>query len=226
MQKKSLLIGATPRLLTHEGTLRQIINDNYVEALVKYGLNVILINLDNPNIEEVLGLCDGFLVTGGCDLDPVLYGETNDEGLSEGIEARVDKLDGQVIKYAVEHNKPLLGICRGIQSINVFMGGTLHQHIGHDHEGKKQGHMVNTFPNDLLPFTGQIEVNSYHHQAVKDPAPGLKVFAQHPDGTIEGLVGVEKPIIALQWHPERLQDTYVSKTIFSKFKELCEKYAK
>lgn len=222
MQKKTLLIGATTRLLTHEGTPRQLINDNYVEALVKYGCNVIMLTLDNPNLEEVLDLCDGFLVTGGCDLDPTLYGETNDEKLSEGIEERVDKLDGAVIKYATSNNKPLLGICRGIQSINVFMGGTLHQHIGHDHEGKKYDHVVHTFPNDMLPFTGDITVNSYHHQAVKDPAPGLKVFAKHPDGTIEGLVGIEKPIIALQWHPERLQDTIVSKTIFTKFVSLCE----
>ena len=225
MQKKTLLIGATPRTLTHEGTLRQFINDNYVEALIKYGCNVILLTLDNPKLEDVLDLCDGFLVTGGCDLDPVLYNEENIDNLSEGIDPRMDTCDGKVVRYAVEHKKPLMGICRGIQSINVFMGGSLFQHIP-NHTGIKEGHKAIALENDVINLKGEIEINSYHHQAVKDVAPGLKVFAKHPDGTIEGLIGENLPIIAVQWHPERLQETNVSKVIFSKFISLCEEYRK
>lgn len=225
MQKKHFLVGVTPRLLTEDGTLKQFVNDNYVEALLKRNANVIMLTLDNPNLDEVLELCDGFLVTGGSDLDPLCYGEQNIEDRSKGIQPRLDEVDKQVVQYAKKHKVPTLGICRGIQSINAFMGGTLIQHLDH-HTSIKYNHEVETIENDILPFDKNILTNSYHHQAVKTPAPDFEVIAHHKDGTIEVIVSHKYPIIGIQWHPERLQDTKESKLIFDKFFEFMKEFHK
>ena len=225
MQRKNFIVGVTPRLLTESGTLKQFVNDNYVEALLKRNANVIMLTLDNPNLEEVLDLCDGFLITGGSDIDPANYGEENYEDRSKEIEPRLDTIDKQVTLYAKKHKAPLIGICRGIQSINAFMGGTLHQHIT-NHSSIKNNHDVTTVENDILPFDKTIKTNSYHHQAVKTPGEGLEVIAKHKDGTIEAMVSHKYPFICIQWHPERLQETKESKLIFDKFFDFMKDYRK
>src|SRR5690606_3416071 len=128
--------------------------------------NTIMINTDNPYPEEILKLCDGFLITGGNDIDPMYFGEVN-EGLSKKVIPALDVLDKMIVEHAKETNKPLLGICRGHQAINVFLGGSLHQHIGDDHEKVKIDHYATTSKNKLLSFNEKININSYHHQAVK-----------------------------------------------------------
>ena len=216
------LIAVTPRLLTEDGVEKEFVNRSYVKQLIKHDANIIMLTLNNPNVEEVLDLCDGFLITGGSDMDPKHYGETN-EGLSQGVSEELDTLDKIVVEYAVKHKKPLLGICRGCQSINVVLGGSLHQHIGTDHKGKSFDHTVVTTPNDVLKFEENIITNSYHHQAVNKVAPGLQVIARHTDGTIEALVHESLPIIAIQWHPEKFDNDPVSKIIFDKFFEFIKK---
>src|SRR5690554_4767080 len=116
----SKLICITPRLLTENNVEKQFINTRYLKQLTDAGYNTIQINLDNPNPEHIFDMCDAFLITGGTDVDPVHFGETN-EGLSKGIDERLDRLDEQTTKYAVKSKKPLLGICRGLQTINVFL---------------------------------------------------------------------------------------------------------
>lgn len=216
------LIGVTPRTLTEDGVLKQFVNQTYVDALIGCGFNVIMLTLDNPNPEDIFELCDGFLVTGGSDLDPACFGETNDEGLSKGINPSLDILDKMVVEYAAKTKKPMLGICRGHQSINAFLGGTLHQHIGDDHKGIAYDHKAKTIKNRLLDFDEEIIINSYHHQAVKDVAPNMTAIAWHPDGTNEAIIHNELPIIGVQWHPEKLPGDPVSNIIFNKFKELVE----
>lgn len=213
------IIGVTPRLLTEDGVVKQFVNKTYVDAMIKCGFNVIMLTLNNPNPTEVFKLCDGFIVTGGSDIDPRNYGEENN-GKSKDIEHDLDTLDKLVIEYAAKSKKPMLGICRGIQSINVFMGGTLYQHIGTTHREIKYDHEVHTIKNRLLDFEENIIVNSYHHQAVKDVAPNFQAIAWHKDGTIEAIIHDELPIIALQWHPEKIFGDKVSQLIFKKFTEL------
>lgn len=216
------LIAVTPRLLTEDGVEKEFVNRSYVKSLLKYDANIIMLTLNNPNVEEILDLCDGFLITGGSDMDPKYYGEVN-EGLSQGVSEELDTLDKIVVEYAVKNKKPLLGICRGCQSINVVLGGSLHQHIGTDHKGKAYDHTVVTTENDVLKFEKNIIINSYHHQAVNKVAPGLQVVARHTDGTIEALVHENLPIIAVQWHPEKFDNDPVSKIIFDKFFEFIGK---
>lgn len=210
------LIGVTPRISQNGDIEREGVNRNYIEALQKRDANVIMITINNPNLKEILDLCDGFLVTGGNDMDPKYYGEVN-EGLSKGVREEHDIIDKEIIEYAVKNKKPLLGICRGHQSINVILGGTLIQDIGTSHSNISNGETANTIENDVLNFEKVITTNSYHHQAIGKIAPNMKVIATHPDGTVEAIVHDFLPIIGIQWHPERLQDSEPSKIIFDKF---------
>lgn len=214
------LIGVTPRLLVEETTEKQFVNSSYVNYLLRYDCNIIMLTLNNPKIEEVLDLCDGFLITGGTDVDPKFYNEENNG--SKCIDDRLDILDKQVVEYAVKNKKPLLGICRGHQSINVFLGGSLIQHM-ENHRGIKEGHEVKTVKNAYLAFDENILTNSYHHQAVKDLAPNMEIVAKHADGTCEAIIHKELPIIGIQWHPELMITSNESKIIFDKFFEFVNK---
>ena len=209
------LIGITPRLIISDGVEKQFVNTRYAQQLIDRGLDVIMIMTDNPNPEKILELCDGFLITGGSDIDPKYYNEEN-TGLSKKVYPKLDLLDKAIVEHAKENNKPLLGICRGHQAINVFLGGSLHQHID-NHEDLKSDHIVETIKNKLLNFKDSINVNSYHHQAVKDLAPGLELIASFADGTIEAFIHNELPITGIQWHPEILASSEESKLIFDLF---------
>ena len=210
------IIGVTPRISQNGDVERVGVNINYCDALQERGANVIMITLNNPNLTEILDLCDGFLVTGGNDMDPKYYGEIN-EGLSKGVREEHDIIDKEVIEYAVKNKKPLLGICRGHQSINVILGGTLLQDIGTSHSNLHDGVPAYTIENDVLKFEKDIITNSFHHQAVGKVAPNMKVVAFHEDGTVEAIVHETLPIIGIQWHPERLLNSEPSKIIFDKF---------
>lgn len=216
------LIGITSRIMTEKSVEKQFVNTRYAKQLTDRGLNVILLLANNPDIEEILPLCDGFLITGGTDLDPNYFNEEN-EGLSEGIKPELDLLDKAVVEHAVKTKKPILGICRGHQSINVFLGGSLHQHIGDDHTDIPNGHVVKVLPNKHINFKETIEVNSYHHQAVKKPAEGLDVIAYAEDNTIEAYVHQSLPIIGVQWHPEILANSEETKLIFDLFHSYFKK---
>lgn len=212
----SKLIGITPRIVEIEGVKKEFVNSRYIKPLVERGFNVIMLTLDNPNPNEILSLCDGFLITGGSDVDPVHFNENN-EGLSKNVEPALDLLDRYVVNYAKDHKVPTLGICRGHQVINVFLGGTLHQDIGNDHKSVKEGHEVITYKNDILTLDEKIYVNSYHHQAIKTIAPDFIEIAKHLDGTNEAIIHKTLPIIGIQWHPEMRADSEVSKIIFDAF---------
>lgn len=211
------LIGITPRFIYDGEVEKQFVNTRYVKQLTDRGLNVIMITTNNPNPEEILNLCDGFLITGGSDIEPAYYNEKN-VGLSKKVYPDLDVLDKLIVEHAAKTKKPLLGICRGHQAINIFLGGSLHQHIDH-HEELSKDHLVNTKKNKFLNFKETINVNSYHHQAVKDLAPGLELVASHSDGTVEAYVHKTLPIIGVQWHPEILANSEESKLIFDLFKK-------
>ena len=216
------LIGLSPRLLTIDTVEKQFVNTRYLTPLTKRGLNTLMIGLDNPNPEAILKLCDGFLITGGTDLEPTLYNEENN-GLSKGIDLRLDNLDKLMIEHAVKHKKPLLGICRGHQSLNVFLGGSLYQDLGDlntSHNTIKENHFIHIDKNDFINLEGLINVNSYHHQAIKDLAKDLQVIGRHPDQTIEMVVHKTLPIFAVQWHPEINSESKISQIIFDKFSTL------
>lgn len=215
--ERNLIIGVSPRLTTiQNGTVRLYDNKNYIEALNMYGFNSFIITTPNPNIESVLDLCDGFLITGGIDVHPKYYNEEING--SQDIDETTDEIDKIIIEYALKHKKPMLGICRGHQAINVFMGGSLIQDIGTIHQNVR--HNIKTVKNDILPFDEIVNINSFHHQIIKDLAPDLIEVGKSEDGYNECFVSYKYPIISCQWHPERLMDEKSSQIIFTSFKNL------
>ena len=215
------LIGIVCRTMMYNGNYRLQVNANYVEPFTNRNISSIIITNNDPDLLGTLTLCDGFLLPGGDDINPEYYGEEN-KGLSKEIDYSLDELDRKVITYAIKHQKPLLGICRGIQSLAAFCGGSLYQDIetaGLKHEVKEKCHVVNTLYQH--PFASKFNetfvTNSFHHQAVKKVPEGFVVIFKHQD-VIEGIIHQTLPILGIQWHPERLE-TKESKLIFDQFIE-------
>lgn len=221
------IIGIAPRVMTHSNNYKVQVNVSYLTPLNKRNLNVIILPLDNPNIEELLPLCDGFLIPGGDDIDPKWYNESNDEGLSKDIDPLLDEVDNIIIQYAVKNKVPTLGICRGVQSLAAFLDGSLHQDIAHDnlrHEFEDHKHMVSTMENTPLSslFPKEFLINSYHHQVVKKVPSNFVVTHRYQD-VIEGIAHESLPIFGVQWHPERIESRE-SEIIFDYFTSLVQEY--
>ena len=168
-------------------------------------LNILLIPvISEKKLEEICDMCDGLIVTGSAnDVCPKYYGE---EPIKE---YKYDEypLVKNIVQLFVKNNKPILGICAGIQEINVIFGGTLYQKIPNHNLKDQSKHSVKLINDSFLYKVykeDSIEVNSYHKQAIKDLAPDFKITAISEDGIIEGIE--KKNIIAVQWHPETLHD--------------------
>lgn len=186
-------------------------------------------------IDEFIDLCDGFLFTGGVDVEPCYYGEEKKNTCGETEPFR-DKLEMAVIKRVIEKDKPILGICRGLQLINVAMGGTLYQDIPTEFETEmhhKQTEAQNEPSHPILVEEGTplenvvgkriITGNSFHHQAIKVLADGLAVSARASDGIVEGVYAPDKKYLrGYQWHPERLYRFEDNKALFDDFINACK----
>ena len=150
--------------------------------------------------------CDALLLPGGADLAPWRYGQANTA--SRGIDTLRDMEELELLQQFALLKKPVLGICRGLQVINVYFGGTLLQDLsGHSAaSGIDRRHRVTAVPSPLQEICGECGiVNSAHHQAVDHLGSGLSPLQWSPDGTIEGLRHRTLPVWAVQWHPERME---------------------
>ena len=183
-------------------------------------------------LKQAAGLCDGFLFTGGHDVNPALYGETKRDRCGEICGAR-DQMETYIFReFVLNRNKPALGICRGIQFINAALGGSLYQDLPTEfsgainHQGKGPPydvpvHAVRVVPKS--PLSGllekeRIEVNSFHHQGINRIAEGLEAMALADDGLVEAVYMPSRPYVwAVQWHPEFCPDDETSKKIFASF---------
>lgn len=148
--------------------------------------------------------CDALLLPGGGDIDPKLYGQEN-RG-SAGIQEERDRLEAEAFRIFAERGRPIFGVCRGAQMVNVMLGGTLHQDIpGHRQEGNDElRHGSHTVDPLLISLYGErFIVNSTHHQSVDRLGEGLRAVQWAEDGTIEAIRHDTLPIFAVQWHPER-----------------------
>ena len=151
---------------------------------------------------------DGLLLPGGADLAPARYGQTPNGSL--GVDEALDALQFSVLERFLRAGKPVLGICRGHQLLNVFFGGTLVQHLPtaptHTGEDGDLRHPAAAAEGSFLYglYGGSFTVNSSHHQATERPGAGLKTVAWAPDGTAEAAEHERLPIWSVQWHPERM----------------------
>ena len=161
---------------------------------------------------------DGFVIVGGTDINPKLYNEENYS--SFGIDDEIDNLDLEIIDYAIKNNKPLFGICRGLQIINSYFKGTLKQHIFNHSKHRHKIIMVD----DFLDFPLSLEVNSFHHQSVKKIGKELRVLYYSTDGEVECFVHQKLPIIAVQFHPEMESTSEFSVLLKEYFYSLLKMY--
>ena len=165
---------------------------------------------------------------GGPDVEPAVYGQALEPRTSFVVE--LDQLELDVARWALDTRLPTLGICRGQQLLNVAMGGTLIQHVdGHRQPGDRTAltQMLTITPGSRLADvfgSTEVEVNTMHHQAVRDVASGLHAVAWTADGTIEGLESHDHPwLLMVQYHPEELVGFHEpSQRLFKAFIEACQ----
>ncbi|MGN0905566.1 MAG: gamma-glutamyl-gamma-aminobutyrate hydrolase family protein [Bullifex sp.] len=214
----------------HKGAFRYdwyMAISSYVRGIMNAGADpVILIPGSDP--ARMISMVDGLLLQGGKDISPSLYGEekTPECGPNDIIE---DKFHIDLIKEAIRQKKPILGICRGLQIINVTLGGTLYQHLPnqehkHFEDYENPSHTITVVPGTKLASIfgeGILPVNSLHHQGIKKIAPSLAAAAYSPDGLIEAVEA--DGIIALQCHPEALKEKHGEyQRLFDFFIENCK----
>ena len=191
---------------------------------------------DEQELDQLARMCDGFLFTGGQDVSPELYQEKPLEGLVTTCEKR-DIMERIVLEKALKADKPILGICRGIQFINAALGGTLYQDIPSQLPSETEHHqhapydipihdvtIIKDSPLHKCLKVDRLPVNSCHHQAVRELAPCLEPMAVSPDGLIEAAYMKDRTYLwAVQWHPEfsYRTDKY-SRMIFDSFIKAME----
>lgn len=197
----------------------------YIDWLNSFPSKIEIVKLHHSTSEaEELLNCTGLLLTGGSDINPKIYGQTNNLNLSTKIDDSRDEFEIKLLDIALKNKLPILGICRGLQLVNAHLGGSLLQHI-YNHKNTENEedliHQISVVENSYLFNIVKIQsgvVNSSHHQAVDKVAKDLVVSAQSDDGIIEALEWIDKtnraPLLLVQWHPERMKD--INENPFSK----------
>jgi putative glutamine amidotransferase len=218
------LIGVTcDTFSTKNGRSVYGIRPSYTHAIeASGGLPLLIVpDLSAESLRIIYEKLDGVLLTGGGDVVPTLYGAPDDMEL-RGLDANRDASEINITRWAMDDDKPLLGICRGIQVINVALGGTLYRDLASeygktvDHDltrpkpGEFKGHSVAVERDSrLAALLGETQpaVNSFHHQAIRALGNTLRPVATSPDGVIEGIERDDSRFfVAVQWHPEELYD--------------------
>jgi putative glutamine amidotransferase len=225
MTHRKPIIGITPSpaedVQPHGTFTRYAMSSTYTEAVEAAGGVPLVIPPQSGNVEEIVAAIDGLLLSGGADVAPQRYGDESIHERTYGIHPLRDELELALVKRAVAADVPVLCICRGIQVLNVALGGTLIQDIPDQYSSdiehsqhragianSESGHTVAVTPGSLLADvygSTSIEVNSFHHQALRDVAPELQVNAVAPDEIVES---VSRPasswVLGVQWHPEMM----------------------
>jgi putative glutamine amidotransferase len=233
------LIGlTTTRMPTPSGRPAFGINEPYVKSVVNASGLPLLIPLDisDDDLDLLLPRLDGVLFTGGYDIDPQQYGAQPHPKV-KGVDADRDRVEIHLVHTMIQSGKPFFGICRGCQIINIALGGTLYEdlpdqlpgevhHDNHDHPRNFLAHSVDIQSGSILAqilASNHIQVNSLHHQGVRNLAPVLQATAIALDGLIEAF---ELPGhsfgLAVQWHPEELPEHEDMRILFQAFIQACQ----
>jgi putative glutamine amidotransferase len=227
------LIGLTASRSPENSTIT--ISEVYNQAVSQAGGAPVLIPLGVPEqtLLDILSRLDGIIFTGGGDIEPARYGAANGHPKLGEVDLERDRVELFLYPEVTRRGLPFLGICRGIQLINVAAGGTLYIDIPdqrpgalkHDYHGYPRVHLAHPVAVDNERLAGilgstQVEVNSFHHQGVEKLATGLRATAFSPDGLIEALELPGYPFgLAVQWHPECMLDVPSMQNLFRAFIE-------
>lgn len=200
---------------------KSYVNDDYIQAVAAAGGVPLLVPVvaNEEIVRRQVALLDALVISGGWDVDPLLWGEEPHAKLGATLPVR-DAFDRALICAAREKGIPILGICRGIQILNVVAGGTLYQDVSeqpgccvrHWQPGAptQPTHTVETVPESRIAALvgASVVTNSFHHMTLKEVAPGYRVTARAKDGTIEAIEETTgAPVLAVQWHPEMMHRT-------------------
>jgi len=218
------IIGITPSAqldtLAHGTFLRYCMSAPYVRAVETAGGVPIILPPQRDSIDDLVAVIDGLLLSGGPDVDPARYGDMDVHPETYGIDPDRDQFEIDLFDSALRLGIPTFGICRGIQVMNVALGGTLIQDVATEHPGAADighrqherglevsavGHALSAVEPAPLPIFGNdnLGVNSFHHQAIRDLAPALLPVAYSPDGLVEAVVmRGNSEVFGVQWHPE------------------------
>lgn len=225
---------------TGDGTSRVGINREYVRALEGAGAVPVLLPLVEREglIEPLIADLNGLLLAGGGDVDPGRFGEDPLPGLGQ-VDPERDEFELALVKAALDRDMPVLGICRGLQVLNVAAGGTLYQDIQcqvpralkHNQDAPRwhPSHEVRLDADSLLASiyeTESLRVNSFHHQAVKVAGPVFRVSAKAKDAVVEGIESREhRFVVGVQWHPESMVERYpAQRLLFAAFVQAARGY--
>lgn len=218
------LIAVTTSLLS-EGRDRIQLNASYLHAIELAGGVPLLIppQVSLSTLTAVMAMADGLVLTGGGDVNPARYGEEPHPAVT-GVSDERDAVENAVLSLALDRGLPILAICRGMQILNVALGGTLIQDLPSQCSGNvvhdpRNAHSVNVAPQSRLAgvmATTVAEVNSRHHQAVNDLGEGVRAVAWAPDGIVEGVELDGQWVVGVQWHPEDLvEDSEPARLLFA-----------
>jgi len=218
------LIGVTTSP-TSEGRERVQLSASYIRALEQAGGVPLLIpaQASLPTLVALMGVADGLVLTGGGDVNPARYGKERHPAVA-GVSDERDAAEEAVLNLALDRGLPIFAICRGMQLLNVALGGTLVQDLPGEFpdalvHGPRSDHSVSIAPDSRLARLIAMEaagVNSRHHQAVKKLGEGLKAVAWSPDGVIEGIEMPGRWVVGVQWHPEDMvEDSEASRRLFA-----------
>ena len=219
-------------------TLLHTASRHYVESVVRAGgLPVILPIVDPDEVPHALQVVHGLLVTGGGDVQPSRY-HAQPVAETRAVDPRRDAFDFRLLQEAIDADFPVLATCRGMQVMNVALGGSLVAHVpastGHDHDRVDRWHegvhRVKLEPDSHLAEAlgcTEVFVNSLHHQAVLEPAPGTRSVAWAEDETVEAIEIPGSPhVVAVQWHPELMEDLPEQQGLFRQLVEHAGEVAK
>jgi len=238
-QMQKPLIGITAGIIKNRaGTPVCQVGQAYNEAVQRAGGVPLVIptGMTAPGLSDLVTRLDGFILSGGADIDPVRFDGKSHPRVS-GISPERDELEFGLLGEILRANKPLLAICRGIQVLNVGLGGTLYTHIEdqlddalkHDwfpgYPRDRRAHNVRlkkeSFLNHLFSAE-EISVNSLHHQGIETLGKGLEAVGHAPDGLVEAVVVKDARFaLGVQWHPECLPDDPYSQALFRAFVQAC-----
>ena len=210
---KPLIVGISESFPPIEKAAKVMVNVNYAEAVARSGhVPVVISRFGNDvQFDALVSKLDVLLLTGGEDVDPARYNAAKSPKLGK-VNAPRDDFEFRLLAAARRRNLPVIGICRGCQLMNIAFGGTLWQDLPSEFPVKnvrhrKAHHKISILPDSrfarVLGVTDAL-VNSSHHQAVKDLAPGFRVVAKSPDGVVEAIECDTYPAIGVQFHPERM----------------------